>query len=131
MEQPKNVSSTQRGKLVFIACGFLGILWLFFEDNNLNWLKLLSLSFSGLLIIYSIRLPSRPAWFHYLLLGVVFGFLVTLTALLMMVLKMGLHTHPLPEYSLEQFKEIVYLTPIWAFSAILIMTGAQLWKQAG
>ncbi len=131
MKQTGNIPPDRRLKLLLTACGFLGLLWLSFEDNTLNWLKLLSIFFSGLILYYYLRFPNHPAWFHYLLLGLVFGILVTLTTLLMMILKAGLHTHPFPEYSMEQIKEIVYLTPIWGLSAMLIAFGAQMWKQAG
>jgi hypothetical protein len=132
MKPTRNIPPDGRLKLLLTACGFLGILWLSFEDNTLSWLKLLSLLFSGLLISYHKRLRSNnPAWFHYPLLGLVFGILVTFTTLLMIILKAGLHDHSFPEYSVEQIKDVVYLTPIWGLSAMLVALGSQLWRQSG
>lgn len=62
--------------------------------------------------------------------GVFFGLLVAPLAVLLMLLKSGLHGHPSPDFSLEQVQEVLWRVPLWCLVGALLKLGTSLLKMA-
>ncbi len=119
----------QRLRLLFLAVGISCLLWFSIEDQSLVWINLLSLLISGLLTISIFIKNNRrfhPSWNLTLIYGLLFGIMVPVISFLLMVIKTGLHDHPIPDFSPGEIKTILLLTPIWIMTGVLIATGALL-----
>ena len=69
---------------------------------------------------------KNPSFFTNIKLffaGILTGAIITPLILFLMVFKTGLHAHPVPDYSYEQFISIINRTPIWFFSGFLTGMG--------
>ncbi len=113
-----------------VAWGFAGLLWFFwiaYEDRGLE-----AISFVAVAIAFASGLTALNRWvadetltrrkwlLHTGVVGLVAGAAVgPLTALLMLV-KLGLHAHPDPDFGAEQFILALTRTFYWAGLGALI-----------
>jgi hypothetical protein len=117
--QPPDLTLVRR-----IAWGLTGILWFFwiaFEDRGLEALSVVAvaIAFAASLTALNrwmgnVKLPRRSWLLRTVTVGFVAGIAIgPLTALLMLI-KMGLHAHPEPDFSPEQFVQALSRTIYWA-----------------
>lgn len=125
MIQPPDLTWARR-----VAWGFAGVLWFFwiaYEDQGLIALTIVAvaISFAGGLTVFSRWLgsehvPRRRWMIRSITVGLVAGALVgPLTALLMLV-KLGLHAHPEPDFGPDQFVQALSRSVYWVILGALI-----------
>ncbi len=125
MIQPPDLTSARR-----IAWGLAGLLWFFwiaYEDQGLVALSFVAAAIAfaaGLTVLNrwaaGEMLPRRRWLLHSGSVGLVAGAAIgPLTALLMLV-KLGLHAHPDPDFGPEQFMMALSRTFYWAGLGTLI-----------
>lgn len=109
-----------------ILLGIALLVWVPFEDSSGNSAILLAYLISiwlvGTLLI-RIKNPSHLTIINIVFAGILSGATITPLILLLMVIKIGLHVHLVPDYSYEQFISIINRTPIWFCSGFLAGMG--------
>jgi hypothetical protein len=125
---PLPVFSQRSLRVATILLGVVILLWLSFEDREVRSALLLA-GFLSLLAASATVNRSRKQMTAYLMpiFGAVFGFLVPVLASLLMILKIGLHNHIVPDFSLEQLLAVLRLIPVWVGAGTLIGLGAAVW----
>ncbi len=116
-----------------ILAGMVLLFWLSIEDQS----ELPALLMSTLVVILvtlrymivGMRFRSL-SWRAYLLVGMIAGLAVPLIALSLMTLKIGIHGHGVPDYSLQQYINVVYTIPGWIVGGGLIASGAALYQRS-
>jgi hypothetical protein len=129
MKMPPNAcivgSSKSRLPLAFrwatIVWGLITFIWLPFEDTTIIFLLLLSASWCVLLAGWlTIRFSQATKLINSLFIGALCGLLIFPTALLLALLKAGLHDHGFLDFSTTQLIGIARSTPIWVIIGLLI-----------
>jgi hypothetical protein len=113
-------------RFLAIFLGIAIILWIPFEDSSEIPAILFGFFIStGLMgaLLTRFKHPSLFTTINIVIAGILTGASITPLILLLMVLKVGLHAHPLPDYSYEQFISIINRTPIWFISGLLAGIG--------
>lgn len=113
-----------------LAWGLAGILWFFwiaYEDQGLEVLTIVavSIAFAGGLTALGRWVDPEPLPRQQWLIrtgavGLGAGIAVGPLTVLLMLIKMGLHAHPEPDFVPEQFAEALARTPYWAILGMLI-----------
>lgn len=125
MIQPPEFTLARR-----VAWGLAGVLvffWIAYEDQGLTALSFVAAAIafaSGLTVLNrwvgSEKLPRRKWLLSTASVGLIAGAAVgPLTALLMLV-KLGLHAHPDPDFGPDQFVQALSRTLYWAVLGLLI-----------
>ncbi len=113
-----------------VLLGVMILLWLSFEDRDERRAVFLAVLLSTLgAVATRMRFSKRIYGYRYLLLGVVFGFLVPLLAVLLMVVKAGLHGHSVPDFTLAQISAVLRLIPVWSVVGLLVGGAAALFDR--
>jgi hypothetical protein len=116
-------------RLGVILLGVVVLLWLTFEGRDERQTILLAALLSALgALATSTRFGRRLRGYWYILLGGAFGLLVPLMAVLLMVLKTGLHGHSVPDFTLEQLSAVLRLIPVWTVVGVLVGGAAALFE---
>ena len=114
-------SFTWARRLAWGLAGILGFFWIAYEDRGLTAISIVAvaIAFAGGLTVFSRRMGQEPQlrrrWVvSSTVTGLVAGAAIgPLTALLMLV-KLGLHAHPEPDFGPEQFLQALSRTIYWA-----------------
>ena len=125
MIQPPDFTLLRR--VAWGIAGLLSFFWIAYEDRGLEALSFVAVAIafaSGLTVlnrwVAEETLPRRKWLLHTGAVGLVAGAAVgPLTALLMLV-KLGLHAHPDPDFGAEQFILALSRTLYWAGLGTLI-----------
>jgi hypothetical protein len=115
-----------------MGTGILVLVWLSIENDSLFLLIIISALTTTLGMIVLLSRSSRPAlerWYAYPLVGAVTGLLIIPVALVLVLVKIGLHNHPLPDFSPEQVHALLRLTPVSILAGFLTGLGIQAWKK--
>lgn len=64
------------------------------------------------------------------LIGLAIGACVPVVAALLMLVKVSLHSHSQPDFSLEQVLAILQTMPVWALAAGLLAAGWLIWPKS-
>ena len=113
-----------------VLLGVMILLWLSFEDRDERRAVFLAVLLSTLgAVATRMRFSKRIYGYWYLLLGVVFGFLVPMLAVLLMVVKTGLHGHSVPDFTLAQISAVLRLIPVWSVVGLLVGGAAALFDR--
>ena len=121
----------------WILTGLLGVAWVGLEERGLGAVTLLAwmISLTGLLTARARRnrrepvlRPSDLRW--WLLAGAAAGALAGPIAALLIPLKVGLHAHPVPDFSTSDVLAVLGRIPIWAAAGGLLGAGAALVERA-
>lgn len=119
-------------RYIAIATGTLVLVWLSIENDSLFLLTILSALITTLGMIVLLSRSSRPVlarWYAYPLVGAVTGLLIIPVALMLVLVKIGLHNHPLPDFTPEQVHALLRLTPASILAGFLAGSGFQAWKE--
>lgn len=114
-----------------ITTGILVLVWLSIENDSLFLLTIISALITTLGMIVLLSRSSWPfldRWYAYPLAGAVTGLLIIPAALVLVLVKIGLHNHPLPDFSPEQVHALLRLTPALILAGFLTGSGFHAWK---
>lgn len=110
-------------RLAWAVTGLAGFLWLGLEDQGLGTVfAVASLACSAIGLTVLRRRDRGPAW--AIVVGLLSGSAVPLAATLLMFLKVSLHGHPTPDFTLEDIRAALGRTPLWALAGLLAGTAA-------
>jgi hypothetical protein len=113
-------------RFLAILLGIALLFWIPFEDSSENPAILFAYFISTWFVITLLTRYKNPSLFtiiNVVFAGILTGATITPLILLLMVLKIGLHAHPIPDYSYEQFISIIDRIPIWFISGFLTGMG--------
>ncbi len=128
---PANLRTHRILRLGGILLGVVAMLWLSFEGRDERQAILLAALLSSLgAIATGLRFGGRLRGYWYLLLGAAFGTLVPLLAVLLMVVKIGLHGHSVPDFTLAQISAVLRLIPVWGGVGLLVGGAAALYNRS-
>ena len=130
----RRVSTPLWFKLSALAWGILVLFWLPVEDLDLRWVILFAAALCALAAV-RFSLPtttagqvSRP-WWTAPLTGALAGACVAPLAVLLMVIKTGLHGHTSPDFTPDQVISVLYRAPYWAAGGLLVGLGFALLRK--
>jgi apolipoprotein N-acyltransferase len=129
MTHPVLSAMPSRLRVAALAIGVGLLLWLPFEDTNVNAVLLFSATICGWWVVrFLAGLPAsaeKVAWRHALP-GTLGGLAVSPLAILLMAVKTGLHGHPSPDFTPEQLHVVLASTPAWMAAGFLLGLGGGL-----
>jgi predicted permease len=109
--------------------GFLVLLWLPIEDHNFVAATLLAFAicFIGTVSIVAKRktISRKFSW-----MGFLGGFCVGPVSFMLMVFKIGLHSHKVPDFTIPQLFQLILIAPVWALSGLLVGYGVHIYSMA-
>lgn len=113
-----------------IAWGLAGLawfVWLAYEDNGLIAVQLVATliaAATGLTVLRRAQddkaIPPRTLVVRCGLVGLLSGSTVGLYAALLITVKVALHAHPQPDFSILDLLRILSRTPVWAAAGLLV-----------
>jgi hypothetical protein len=109
-----------------LALGILGIFWLPVEDLDDHYAVLFAAAICTLLAarwVVSLSAQKRPRFILYIFIGSLAGLAVSPLAVLLMTFKIGLHSHPVPDFTFAQITAVALRAPIWTMGGGLIGLG--------
>lgn len=109
-----------------LALGILGIFWVPVEDLNDHYAVLFAAAICTLMAarwVVSVSAQKRPRFIFYIIIGLLAGLAVSPLAVLLMAFKIGLHGHPVPDFTFAQITAVALRTPIWTMGGGLIGLG--------
>ncbi len=121
----------------WILTGLVGAVWAGLEDRGLAAVTLLAwmISVSALLTARARRSAREPVlrpadlrW--WLVAGAAAGALAGPIGAVLILLKVGLHAHPVPDFSTADVVAVLSRIPIWAAAGGLLGAGAALVERA-
>ena len=105
-------------RLAWAAAGLAWFFWLGLEDQGLGTVFAVAGLACLAIGIAVLRGGDRgPAW--AVLVGLLSGSAVPLIATLLMFLKVSLHGHPVPDFTLDDVRAALGRTPQWALAGLL------------
>jgi hypothetical protein len=127
-----NSLTVRRLCILGILLGVCLLIWLQIEDSSDRWVLLFSAAVSALAtaqiwLRLSGRFGERGYWLP--LAGLLAGLLITPAALLLMVIKTGLHGHQGPDFSGDQILGVIVRTPVWIVSGLIIGVGLDIFQR--
>jgi hypothetical protein len=118
-------------RLVGLIIGASLFIWIPYEDQGVLWVLFLSVTICGWLAIRFLLNSTAPSWkmvaWHSLVGGVA-GLSIVPLALLLMILKSGLHGHSTPDFTIEQIQSVIRLMPLASLSGSMIGLGCGLYR---
>jgi hypothetical protein len=103
-----------------IGLAILFFIWLPIEDTNIVLVLSLSAGFCAWIAFWRNRTPMRTGRPPRLLLtGGMYGLAVTPLALILVVVKAGIHAHGFVDFTNEQLILIIKSTPLWVLLGVI------------
>jgi hypothetical protein len=112
-------------RLAWAAAGITWFFWLGREDQGLGGVFFLSALVCLALALTLLRSGDRGRGWP-VVVGVLGGAAVPLAAVVLMFLKVSLHTHPEPDFGLQDVVVALQRTPLWAVAGFLAGAAAAL-----
>lgn len=117
-------------RLAWLIVGAMWFIWLGVEDRGVGVVLLLGtvISFSASLTGLD-RWASRKAlsghgwWLRWILQGVVCAIGIGPMALLLLAIKVSLHSHGIPDFTLASVRQVLVVWPVWGLAALLVSLG--------
>lgn len=123
------MKAQSRLRLVFGLVLLAVLVWLPFEDTQLKWSFLLAAAISVVLAVYwQSRMSFSPVMMP--VLGALLGAAAPLVAAILLLVKIGLHGHPSPDFTWNDFLSVLRSAPAWIFGGMLLGMGAALRQAA-
>jgi len=134
VEGTANRSNALRRLRIFaLILGASILLWLPFEDASLYWVILFAIligCWGAARFLVNYPGDSRLGLWVYPLCGALAGVAVTPIAIVLMIVKNGLHAHGAPDFTLDHIVSVVLRTPVWLVGGSLIGAGLGLWQKS-
>ena len=106
---------------VGIGLGVVSLFWLQVEDQEIRYVVSLSALWSAWFAVYFLLNPSRnPKLQAFTGAGLVSGLAVAPFAVLLVILKGGIHAHGFLDLTNNQINAILQSTPLWVLLGLLI-----------
>lgn len=117
-----------RWRALAILSGIMILFWLPFEETSPLGAVLLAVTIA---VQWAGRRLSRGEVHlrRYILDGVLAGLLSVPCAWLLMLLKSGIHAHGVPDFSIQSYRAVLYLSPWLGVGGGLIAWGIGLWQR--
>lgn len=119
--------------IAWVLSGTVWFFWLGFEDRDTRSVLLLAALLLGAGILSLLLRSPAAAERSWLLQGAGYGLLAGLAlaplAVLLILLKIGLHAHPIPDFQPSEIQNLLSRIPGWAFSGLLLGSGLGLLAQ--
>jgi hypothetical protein len=116
-------------RLAWLVAGLGWLVWLGLEDRSTNGPLLVALALvvaGTLTLLRRWKDPLRAMrWPHSLGLGLLAGASVPALAVVLMFVKVSLHSHPVADFNLDQIRWVLARAPVWAAIGLL-MSAARL-----
>ncbi|NIS81033.1 MAG: hypothetical protein GTO14_12680 [Anaerolineales bacterium] len=113
-------------RIAWAAIGLFWFLWLGLEDRDLGIVILLAVALaavSGITLLVrrmgDENLKRRQWLVRGTVAGLMSGAAVSPIAAVLMLLKIGLHAHPVPEFSTADLIAVLGRTPVWVVVGLL------------
>ncbi|MFU8772815.1 MAG: hypothetical protein ACNA8H_10400 [Anaerolineales bacterium] len=122
-------SHIHRMRIAAMLIAAFFFIWLPFEDVDVRAVVLLAIAICAWI---GVRILIRPAnkgkisIAYQALIGLLCGFGISPVAVGLMAVKTGLHGHPLPDFTPEQIYTVIWLSPYFGISGLLIGLGTGL-----
>lgn len=114
-----------RLRLVFGLILAAILAWLPFEDTQPAWSLLLAAALNAVLAVYWLsQMSLAPLWMPGL--GALLGAAVPLMAIILMLVKTGLHGHSAPDFTWQDLSSVLQSAPGWLLGGLLLGIGAAL-----
>lgn len=117
-------------RLAWLVTGLMWLVWLGVEDRGILTILLLgtAISFSAALTVLdrwgSGRILSETQWWiRWVALGLSIAIGIGPLALLLMMVKVSLHSHGLLDFSLNDIEQLLRVWPFWGLAALLLGLG--------
>lgn len=120
-------------RIIGIILAIALLLWLPFEDTELTLVLVFSILLSSFIFINIFtrsKNAHRARGSTFIITGFLAGFCVALIGILLVILKIGFHAHPTPDFNVAQIIYLVKLTPIFTLSGVLIGLGCYMVQRA-
>jgi hypothetical protein len=114
-----------------IILGIIFLAWIPIEDIHEGFVLVLAGAFTALLAVLYLnrhRKAHRGTWLRQAAIGAIAGLCVTPISLMLMVFKIGVHGHEVPDFTPQQMARVIELTPVWASTGLLVGLGSNLWR---
>jgi hypothetical protein len=111
------------------ALGVATLVWLTVEDRDELAVLVISgliCTWGGIWLLARIDFPDRYFFWKHVVIGGGMGLLLVILALILMAVKTGVHGHGTPDYSVEQMRAVVSLSPFFLVGGSLVGAGAGL-----
>lgn len=128
---PTPAKTPQGLRLSAVVLGLALLLWIPFEDVNLNFILFFALAISswwGVRLLLNVSHDPKRILLRHLLVGLLAGLAVTPLAIVLMAFKTGVHGHGIPDFNAAQIEAALWRTPIWVGGGVLIGLGSALWR---
>lgn len=120
-------------RLSGLVLGVIILLWLTIEDRNELVVLLLSALICiwvGTWLLVRIDFTGKYIFWKHVIIGGGMGLLLEGVALILMALKTGIHGHGIPDFSVDQMRAVVSLSPYFLLGGILVGSSAGLLRSA-
>lgn len=114
-----------------ILLGIIFLVWIPIEDIHEGFVLVLAGAFTAWLAVLYLnrhRKAHTSFWLRQAAIGVIAGLFVTPISLMLMVFKIGIHGHEVPDFTPQQMARVIELTPVWASAGLLVGLGSSLWR---
>jgi hypothetical protein len=109
------------------------LIWLPIEEQNVLGVVIISGAIciwaAFWILIKPVNSDQRIILRHSLV-GAGAGLAIAPVAIFLMALKSGIHGHGTPDFTVAQMQQILYRTPFFALSGLLIGLGSGVWRLA-
>jgi len=126
----KDTAVRRLARLAWSVTGLTLFLWIGYEDASLltvvGCAALLGLSLGLSCADRQRRSERQPGWLRAAITGTLAGAAVGPLSALLMLVKAGLHTHPVAEFSPGDLLLVLGLTPAWAVAGGLLGLAAEI-----
>lgn len=114
-------------RLLWFVTGVIWFVWLGYEDRNLTLVSILA-ALLAVLVGFTVwgRMAKgkcdqgRSSLACVVFVGVISGAVTSPLAASLMVFKVGLHSHPSPDFSTSQIQAVLGRTPVWTLVGALL-----------
>jgi hypothetical protein len=116
-----------------LVLGVFILLWLTVEDRSELVVLLLSALICiwiGVWLLARIDFAGKYIFWKHVIIGGGMGLLLGAVALILMALKTGIHGHGIPDFSVDQMRAVVSLSPYFLLGGFLVGASAGLLRTA-
>lgn len=121
-------------RTLWAIAAILWFFWLSFEDQGVQTVVIIATGIGvplGFQLFAALPLPAnhaQNAWMlGSILSGGIAGFLVSPIAILLVLIKISLHQHPVPDFSVMDLQNLWQRTPFWLLAGLLFGAAGGVW----
>lgn len=114
------------------VAGLFGFLWLGYEDRGLWAVSILAwlLGMAALATWRARRGPGGGDLRWWIPAGAALGAAVSALAVLLILVKLGLHAHPIPDFTASDVRSVLGRAPLWGIAGASLGAGSALLERS-